>query len=111
MIDVDINQFKGQLSSNRNKIVLFGAGKVGELALYSCNQLGIPVHFFCDSKKEKQNSKFLNIETISPEKLKELGNEVIIFIAHNNALSTGEQLKKKGFKKVYNCNNLFRNLA
>ena len=62
MENCNINHFKSQLSSNKNKMVLFGAGQIGEIALYSCNQLNIPVHFFCDSDKTKQDSKFLGLK-------------------------------------------------
>ena len=108
MENCNIDQFKTQLSSNKNKVVLFGAGNVGEIALYSCNQLGIPVDFFCDNNKKKQDSKFLGVETIYPEELKKLGNNVNIFVSNNNALSVSSQLKKEGFKKIYNCTNLFK---
>ena len=109
MENCNINHFKSQLSSNKNKTVLFGAGHLGEIALYSCNQLSIPVHFFCDSDKTKQDSKFLGVETISLEKLKELGYDVNIFVTNNNVLSVGAKLKKEGFRKVYNCTDLFKN--
>jgi len=95
MENCNISHFKSQLSSDKDKIVLFGAEHIGKIALYSCNQLNIPVHFFCDSNKTKQDSKFLGVETISPEKLKELGYDVNIFIANNNALSIGSKLKKE----------------
>ena len=108
MENCNIQNLKNQLDAHKDRIVLFGAGHIGELALYSFKQLGIPVNYFCDNNKQKTGFKFLGIETITLKKLKEFGNEVNIFIANNNALSVNSQLKKEGFKNVYSCINLFK---
>ena len=72
MENCNINHFKSQLSSNKNKMVLFGAGHLGEIALYSFNQLNIPVHFFCDNDKGKQGTEWCGIKVLSFEDLTKL---------------------------------------
>ena len=108
MENCNIQNLKNQLDPHKDRIVLFGAGHIGELALNSFKQLGISVNYFCDNNQQKTGFKFLGIETITLKKLKEFGNEVNIFIANNNALSVNSQLKKEGFKNVYSCINLFK---
>jgi len=107
MISSNINELKRHLNLSKSPIILFGAGHIGELALYSCNQLGIPINFFCDSHEEKQGIKFLGIETITPNKLKEFGKEVNIFVSHNNAVASVNVLKSQGYTNVHYCTDIF----
>ena len=44
---------KNQLETGK-KLVLWGAGDLGELAFVALKQLGIKVNFFCDNNSEKQ---------------------------------------------------------
>ena len=97
------------LTLNKNKVVLFGAGDLGELSLISLHKLGIKVDFFCDNKKEKQGSKFLDVDIISPENLKEIDQDANIFITNNYISLVNSQLEKDGFKKIYNCFELVKN--
>ena len=39
MIDYNIANLKNQLELNKNKVILFGAGDIGELSNYSLNKL------------------------------------------------------------------------
>jgi len=98
-----------KLTASKKKVVLFGAGDLGELSLISLKKIGVSVDFFCDNKKTKQGKKFLDIEIISPENLKKIDIDANIFITNNYITSVNTQLKKEGFKNIYNCFELVKN--
>ena len=82
MIDYNIANLKNQLEPNKNKVILFGAGDIGELSNYSLNKLGIVVDFFCDNDPKKHGSKYLGVEVISMDALKKLDKNVNVLISN-----------------------------
>ena len=54
MINYNFANLKNQLELNKNKVILFGAGDIGELSNYSLNKLGIVVDFFCDNNNNRK---------------------------------------------------------
>ena len=72
MLSYNVAELKKKIDLSNNKVVLFGAGDIGELANYSLNRLGITVDFFCDNDTRKHGKKYLGIEVISPENLAKL---------------------------------------
>ena len=109
MIDYNIANLKNKLELNKNKVILFGAGDIGELSNYSLNKIGIAVDFFCDNDPKKHGSKYLGVEVISIDALKKLDKDVNIFISNNYVSTISKELKKEGFNKVYNCSELLKN--
>tara|TARA_B100001123_G_C15179799_1_gene974914 strand:- start:45 stop:1271 length:1227 start_codon:yes stop_codon:yes gene_type:complete len=104
----DISELKQKLTSRNQKLVLFGAGDVGELANYSFNKLGVTVDFYCDNDKDKQGQKWCGIDVLSVEDLIKLEKETYIFISNNYSLTINKTLKQHGFLNVYNCVELFK---
>ena len=109
MINYNFANLKNQLELNKNKVILFGAGDIGELSNYSLSKLGIVVDFFCDNNKKKHGSKYLGVEVISMDALKKLDKNVNVFISNNYVSTISKELKKEGFNKIYNCSELLKN--
>jgi len=109
MLNYNFGGLRSQVESNKDKIVLFGAGDIGELVNYSLNKIGITVNFFCDNDSRKHGKKYLGIEVISLENLKKLGKNVKIFISNNYVSTINSQLTKAGFDKIFNCAELLKN--
>ena len=51
------SELKNKLTSNGHKIILFGAGDIGELVKYALNQLGLKVDYYVDNDKDKHGKK------------------------------------------------------
>jgi len=103
----DIKLLTQALLSGKTKVVLFGAGRWGKVALYSLLQRNVTVSYFCDSDVLKQGTQFCGVEVISPEKLAELGAETHVFVSCNYILPVLSALKAIHFTNVYNCISLF----
>ena len=108
MKNYNISDLKNKFSNNDQKIVLFGAGDVGELTNYSLNKLGITVDYFCDNDKDKQGKKHCCIDVLSFEDLLKLNKEINIFISNNYISSISEKLRSQGFTNLYDCVELLR---
>ncbi len=104
----NITELKNKLSLKDKKIVLFGAGDIGELANYSLNKLGFSVSFFCDNDKEKQGAKWCGIKVLSFADLIKLEKDTNIFISNNYYSSISANLKSYGFTNFYNCIELLK---
>ena len=109
MLNYNFISLRSQLESNKDKVILFGAGDVGELVNYSLNKIGVTVDFFCDNDEKKHGKKYFGIDVISPEDLKKLGKNVKIFISNNYVSTINSQLTKAGFNKIFNCGELLKN--
>ena len=96
MIDYNIANLKNQLEPNKNKVILFGAGDIGELSNYSLNKMVIVVDFFCDNDPKKHGSKYLGVEVISMDALKKLDKDANVFISNNYVSTISKELKKEG---------------
>ena len=103
MIKYNINDLSNTLKKSNEKIVLFGAGVIGEISLYAMKQISINVDFFCDSSTTKQGKSYFGIKTISPEELAKFNTKTNIFIGNNYVSTIFSQLKKKNFSNIYDC--------
>ena len=83
MLSYKYSELKNKLKSN-NKIILFGAGDIGELVKYSLNKISVKEDFYCDNDLRKHNTDYLGTKVISPKELKKFDKEnTIIFISNN----------------------------
>jgi hypothetical protein len=97
-------------SSPDQKIILFGAGRLGKLALNALNNNKIKVHAFYDSSEYKQGQKVGNLPVINLDELSSLDKSSIIFITNNYISYVQPFLKKLGFVNVFDCINLFEEI-
>lgn len=109
MKDYILNNLKQIVTSNSTPVVLFGAGNVGELALYALKKQGVRVDYFCDSNEVKRGHDFLGIPVISLEKLSETSLDAHIFISNFYITPVDLLLQKLNFKNVYSCTPFFEN--
>ena len=58
MIKYSIDNINKIIKDTGKQVVLFGAGKIGEMCLYAMQKKKIKVDFFCDSMKRKQGLNF-----------------------------------------------------
>ena len=68
MIQLSIIDDKLTIYKN-NKVILFGAGKTGNLVYKRLKVLGITVYAFCDNAQEKWNTNIDGIDVVQPEEL------------------------------------------
>ena len=66
MLSYKYSELKNKLKSN-NKIILFGAGDIGELVKYSLNKISVKEDFYCDNDLRKHNTDYLGTKVISPK--------------------------------------------
>ncbi|MEW9093556.1 MAG: TDP-N-acetylfucosamine:lipid II N-acetylfucosaminyltransferase [Clostridiaceae bacterium] len=90
----------------KEKVILFGASKMGEAA-YVLLKDNYDIVYFCDNDKNKWKKNFCGVEIISPESLKQddLKNiEIIITSMYYKEI--GKQLESIGIQdfKVFNFN-------
>lgn len=87
-IDTLASQYKNK------KVILYGAGVFAELLLDNYDFSKLNIIKIADSKFSKNESRFKNFQTISPDIISELNPDVII-------LTTYDDKKIKSFFKQY----------
>ena len=103
------SELKNKLTSNGHKIILFGAGDIGELVKYALNQLGLKVDYYVDNDKDKHGKKRYGVKVLSFQELMLLNKNSNIFISNNYYSSIGAELNKLGFTNFYDCVELLNN--
>ena len=83
MIKYSVNELSNTLKTNGEKVILFGAGQIGQMCLYAMKQRNINVDFFCDSSKSKHGKIYNDVKTISPDSLEKFSRKTNIFISNN----------------------------
>ena len=106
MNNYNISNLKNTLKANSQKLVLYGAGDLGELTKFALDKLEIKIDFYCDSNIEKTNQDYFGIKVISPEELFKLDKNTNIFITNNYISQIKNELYEAKFINVYDCVNL-----
>jgi hypothetical protein len=72
------------------KLILYGAGKAGDVIAYALEQRGIEYICWCDSEKSKQGKIYRGHKIISPEILREtyVDHTVVITTSHYKEVAT-----------------------
>ncbi len=96
------------MDTDQSKIVLFGAGRLGKMALYALKSKGFHVEAFYDSRESKQGNTFCDKKILSLKDLSLLDKKTNIYITNNYISYVTKFLKKLGFVNIYNCVNLFK---
>jgi organic radical activating enzyme len=109
MINYNLTNIHEKLSKNSNVFVLYGAGDIGELAMYALEKLNIKVSYFCDSNKDKNGTKYFDVTVLSPDELYKLDRNINIFISNNYISVLKNQLKEKNFFNIFDCNEILQN--
>lgn len=94
---------------NDKKIIVYGAGTIGEYVYYILNSHGVSIEAFCD--RLKLNQYYFNIPVISPEEIIDYKDECILIAASGNQFTEiYENLQKKEILDVYNVYSLLENV-
>lgn len=91
----------------KNSVILYGAGRRGSVAAHCLKKRNIQFLCFCDSDEKKQGKEFYGKKVLSISELEEKYKESIIIITSNHYLYIYEDLKKRGFSKLYSSVFLF----
>ena len=95
-----------KIKSEKLKIILFGAGTLGKMAIVALNKLDIIPDCFCDSDKKKQGTKYCGFDVISPEELFTYDKKTQIFLCNNYIDSILPILRTHKFENISNCVDL-----
>ncbi|MDR1204309.1 MAG: hypothetical protein LBL26_02365 [Peptococcaceae bacterium] len=98
---------KPDFKTLNGQLVLWGAGKVGELAAHCLNKLGVNFLAFVDSAENRWATSYCEHRVISPKELKEDYPNAAILISNSFPAGTYSALEELGFNNVYDCSSLF----
>ncbi|BCZ48616.1 hypothetical protein psyc5s11_46830 [Clostridium gelidum] len=87
-----------------NEIILYGAGKLGELAIEILNQIGVIPKLIIDKAPEKRGKLLKGIKIISPDDIDENDKDKSIFAICTVNVPFNELYN---FLKYYDCKNIF----
>jgi hypothetical protein len=109
MIKYNIKNILEILKSNGEKVVLFGAGQMGEMCFHAMKQNNIKVDYFCDSSELQHGKIYDGIEVITPKHLETFSKKTNIFISSNYVSVIKKQLEQEKFENIYDCVQLLEN--
>lgn len=95
---------------NHNTVILYGAGRRGSVAAHCLKNKNIDFLCFCDSDEKKQGRSLYGKNVISIEELEAKYKDSTIIITTNHYQYVYEDLKNRGFDKVYSSVFLFLNI-
>ena len=97
----DLHVFSGS-------IIIHGTEGMGALAAHAIAKQGIEYVCFTDNDVRKQGNSFFGHNVISPEQAYELYPDSLVFIACLTLNVVQKQLSDIGFKELYSCYSLFK---
>ncbi|MBR1494693.1 MAG: radical SAM protein [Acidaminococcaceae bacterium] len=97
------NWKKPDLEKENGNIILYGAGRRGSVAAHCLKQRRINFICFCDSDEKKWGTELCGHTVISPAELDEKYRDSTILIDNFFYNQLSEELKAKGFKKLFSC--------
>lgn len=98
---MNCNELIEKIKSSNLPVVLFGAGVVGEVALFSLREKGITPICYVDNNDEKIGNTFHELPVVSLESLKKTGKQYVFIVAISLHKEIEIQLNESGFKYVY----------
>ena len=91
-----------KLNNNlKNKVVIFGAGNLGTLAIKALRQKDIAVDYFSDNDVTKWNTIHEGKKILPPSDLKNLDKNTNFFIGYYLMTAIEPDLVEMGFKNIY----------
>lgn len=92
------------------KIIIFGAGIVGEVVEYSLRKSGIDVYCFCDNNTEKIGKKLHGIEIKALREVSEQKLDALFVVAVAIHREIEVQIRDYGFEYVTNSRELINDI-
>ena len=101
---------QNNLLKNSNPTILYGAGQVGKIALYSLLKKNIKVDYFFDSDERKFGKDFCGIKVLSKEDFLKIADKSKVYISNNYIKPVSDYLKKIGCKNFKDCREVFTDI-
>ncbi len=100
---------KPQLSL-QDKIILWGAGKVGSVVAHSIEKQGFKIEAFVDSAADKHGKQYCGYKIISPEELYAKHSDAVVIVSCAFPI-VYDELKKNGkIQRVYDPHSFLMNI-
>ena len=91
--------FDKRYYNKAKRIIIYGAGRYGELAYWGLKSLGFEVDYFVD--KNRAGERLLSVNILSPEELSNYCDEIILIASYNYFYEILEYLQNIGAKYIY----------
>jgi len=91
------------------KVVIFGTGNYGAMALHALRNMGQKVDYFCDNNKHNWGKHWKDCKIISPDELRKYPDAIVI-IASLHFQYMRKQLNEMGISRIYDCDFLIYDL-
>ena len=88
------------------KVIIYGAGRYGELAYWMLKELNIKPFCFADEKMA--GDKFCDLKVISPNELKDYLDAIVLVSSYNYFLEMVSNLQSIGFESIYDILELLK---
>ena len=95
-----IRAFRADELKNGQNIIIYGAGRYGELALRGLESIGLAPVFFIDA--DTSRDEYLGYDIHSPEDAKEYKNDVFLVASLNYYNEIIDYLQSNGISNIYN---------
>lgn len=106
---MNISKFIPSKYDAKKKLILFGAGNLGILAIEALKQFNIKPNFFYDNSLKKQNKTFHNIKIINEKELEDIAENSIVILCNNYIDATLDFLAKYKFNKAFDVSDILMN--
>jgi len=98
-----------KLQYNNLPVVIYGAGKIGQLIHEKLSDFDIGVDYYCDDDPQKKGARIKGIEIINLDDLKNTGQNFNFLISLRFINSYAVQLSQSGFDNIYGGGSLITN--
>ena len=101
-----IKSFMPDKIKKGQKIIIYGAGRYGELALRGLQHLSLQPSFFVD--RSLAGTMYLGINVIAPKELENYKNDIVLIASYNYFNEMLEILQTTGIKYYYDILELLK---
>lgn len=85
--------------NTKGKYIIYGAGMFGSQVFHILQRDGVEVIAFCDSDSKKQGQKYYGLDIVSPLKLKNYNDTIILLAVWNQSVNIKKNLLNLGIKE------------
>lgn len=96
-------EFKIDEIDRNEKIIIYGAGPIGEIVLKELRLNNFVDIIFCDENPSKRENRYLGLEVISPKEVfKQYSNNIVLVTPMRELVNTVSQLESMGINNIFN---------
>ncbi|MCR4657564.1 MAG: radical SAM protein, partial [Lachnospiraceae bacterium] len=90
--------------SSVDNVIIYGAGRYGELAYWGCKALGVDPYCFAD--QNNAGKEYLSLNTILPENICKIKNPIVLIASYNYFYEILANVQSMGIEKYYDIEKL-----